>query len=99
MRKADPETSGIVIYSRERIEKLKVSIIFGMIVVHFVGPVYLLWYLARSSSTAVSVAVLIIFTITFSVVLGQFTRAHRHELLASAAACVSLYWLKLLVLT
>ncbi len=85
-KKADPDATGVVLLRRHRLDTLKMSIILAMILIHFIGPVYLLWYLSRRSKTLISVAVLIIFTCTLSVVLAQFTRANRHELLASAAA-------------
>ncbi|KAK0127333.1 hypothetical protein ONS96_006881 [Cadophora gregata f. sp. sojae] len=88
-KKSDP-ASGVVIWSRTRMNKFNLCVILTMILIHFVAPVYSLWYMARkkqtNSSTAVSVAVLLVFTCTLTAVLSQFTTAKRHELLASAAA-------------
>ncbi|KAK0121857.1 hypothetical protein ONS95_010136 [Cadophora gregata] len=88
-KKSDP-ASGVVIWSRTRMNKFNLCVILTMILIHFVAPVYSLWYMARkkqtNSSTAVSVAVLLVFTCTLTAVLSQFTTAKRHELLSSAAA-------------
>ncbi|KAH7412874.1 hypothetical protein BKA64DRAFT_740624 [Cadophora sp. MPI-SDFR-AT-0126] len=90
VEKSDAVETGIALYSRPSIVRFKAGIIITMILAHFAGPVYLLWYMARkkqtNSTTTISVAILLTFTCTFSVVLSQFTRVKRHELLASAAA-------------
>ncbi|KAH7348546.1 hypothetical protein BKA65DRAFT_398312, partial [Rhexocercosporidium sp. MPI-PUGE-AT-0058] len=88
--KSNVNETGVALYRRKSVGRLKSGIIITMIMAHFAGPVYLLWYLARrkqtDSTTAISVALLLTFTCTFSIVLSQFTRVKRHELLASAAA-------------
>ncbi|KAG4442415.1 hypothetical protein IFR05_002117 [Cadophora sp. M221] len=88
--KSDVNETGIALYNRPTIVRFKAGIVIIMILGHFAGPVYLLWYMARKkqtdSTTAISVALLLTFTCTFSIVLSQFTRVKRHELLASAAA-------------
>ncbi|KAH9219760.1 hypothetical protein DL95DRAFT_482877, partial [Leptodontidium sp. 2 PMI_412] len=90
LKKTNPTKAGVILYSRGHLNKFKITIILGMIMIHFVVPVYVLWYMARlpetNSSTAVSVAILLIFTCALSLVLSQLTRAKRHEILASAAA-------------
>ncbi|PVH82393.1 hypothetical protein DL98DRAFT_586381 [Cadophora sp. DSE1049] len=87
---SESEKSGVEIFSRTRINRLKLTIILTAILAHFAGPVYLLWYMARKgegdSTPAISVGILLTFTCTFSIVLSQFLSEERHELLAAAAA-------------
>ncbi len=70
-------------------------IITGMILALLIIPVYILWNLTRdiqsSKTVAITIAVLLVSTLIFSVVLSLFTRAKRHEVLASAAAYVILF--------
>ncbi|KAL2064320.1 hypothetical protein VTL71DRAFT_4814 [Oculimacula yallundae] len=90
IKKSDPGQIGVEVFSRARVNRLKLTIIFTSILAQFAGPVYLLWYLARkpqnNSTTAISVGILLTFTCTFSVVLSEFLSAQRHELIAAAAA-------------
>ncbi|KAH6712333.1 hypothetical protein BKA61DRAFT_676128 [Leptodontidium sp. MPI-SDFR-AT-0119] len=72
VKKTNPTKTGVILYSRGRLNKFKMTIILGMIMIHFVVPVYVLWYMARLPQTNSSTA--------------QLTRAKRHEILASAAA-------------
>lgn len=64
--------------------------IMTMILALLIVPVYLLWHLTKGSdsgrSTAIIIGVLLVFTLVFSGALSLFTRAKRHEILASAAA-------------
>jgi hypothetical protein len=91
--KADPKATGIILYSRSRIDFVVTLIITGMILALLIIPVYILWNLTRSiqstKTVAIIIAVLLISTLVFSGVLSLFTRAKRHEVLASAAAYVS----------
>ncbi|KAL5322631.1 hypothetical protein ACEPPN_010605 [Leptodophora sp. 'Broadleaf-Isolate-01'] len=80
---ANPEQSGVMLFSKERVYRLKLFIILAMILFHFIVP---LAEKQTDFSTAIGVGVLVIFTSTFSAVLSQFARPKRHELLASAAA-------------
>lgn len=61
-----------------------------MILALLIIPVYILWKLTSSASSAFNVgliiSVLLVFTLVFSIVLLLFTRAKRHEVLAAAAA-------------
>jgi len=79
-----------VYYTRERIERFVVAIITCIILVLLVIPVYILYHLTEgvetSRSNAICIGVLLVFTLAFSAVLSLFTRAKRHEILASAAA-------------
>jgi hypothetical protein len=88
--KADPKTTGIILYSRARIDFVVTVIITGMILALLIVPVYILWNLTReiqsSRTVAIIIAVLLVSTLIFSGVLSLFTRAKRHEVLASAAA-------------
>jgi hypothetical protein len=63
-----------------------------MILALLIIPVYLLWHLTRviqsDKAVAIIIAVLLLFTLVFSAVIFLFTRAKRHEILASAAAYV-----------
>lgn len=65
-------------------------IIMAVILVLLIVPVYLLWHLTdgpeSKRSTAIIISVLLVFTLIFSGALSLFTRAKRHEILASAAA-------------
>jgi hypothetical protein len=88
--KADPKASGIILYSRERIDFVVSLIITMVILALLIVPVYILWHLTRVTESttvvAIIVGVLLVFTLVFSAVLSLFTRARRHEILASAAA-------------
>jgi hypothetical protein len=79
-----------VYYTRSRIEGLVNAIILVMILILLIGPIYLLYHLVttvKSSRTdADCMGVLLVATLAFSAVLSVFTRAKRHEILASAAA-------------
>ena len=63
-----------------------------MILFLLIIPIYLLWNLAeqveagKASASAVTIGVLLVFTLIFSAVLSLFTRAKRHEILGAAAA-------------
>ena len=63
-----------------------------MILFLLIIPIYVLWHLARelengkASASAVTIGVLLVFTLIFSAVLSLFTRARRHEILGAAAA-------------
>jgi len=65
-------------------------IITAMILTLLIVPVYILWHLTRippsGTAIAIIIGVLLIFTLIFSGALSLFTRAKRHEILASAAA-------------
>ena len=79
-----------VYYIRSRIELVVSAIITFTILVLLVTPIYLLYHLVvdigSHRSLAACIAVLLVFTFLFSVVLSQFTRAKRHEIYASTAA-------------
>lgn len=57
-------------------------------------PIYVLWHLINGVDTptpdprayALCIGILLVFTLASSAVLSLFTRAKRHEILASAAA-------------
>jgi hypothetical protein len=63
-----------------------------MILFLLIIPIYVLWRLAgqlakgQASASAVTIGVLLVFTLIFSAVLSLFTRARRHEILGAAAA-------------
>jgi len=79
-----------VYYTPERIERFVVVIITGIILILLVIPIYVLYQLTNgvetANSDAICIGVLLVFTLAFSAVLSLFTRAKRHEILASAAA-------------
>ena len=85
---ADDELT--VLYAKERVGCLVTVIITTMILLLLIVPIYLLWHLSLQLQTgyiaAVTVGVILVFTLIFSGVLSFFTRARRHEILASAAA-------------
>ena len=84
--------TGIILYSRSRIDFVVTLIITVMILALLVVPVYILWNLTRdfqsTRAVAIIIAVLLVSTLVFSAVLSLFTKAKRHEVLASAAAYV-----------
>lgn len=61
-----------------------------MILVLLIVPIYTLYHLIRDVHTdrayAICMGILVVATLTFSAVLSLFTKAKRHEILASAAA-------------
>lgn len=87
--KADQHT---ILYSKSRIDALVTTIITLMILFLLIIPIYVLWHLAsqlesgKASASAVTIGVLLVFTLIFSAVLSLFTRARRHEILGAAAA-------------
>lgn len=87
--KAEP-SAGITFFNRERIDIVVSCIITVTILALLIVPVYLLWKLTRRVASgpmvAIIIAVLLVFTLVFSAVLTLFTRAKRHEILASSAA-------------
>ncbi|PMD40256.1 hypothetical protein L207DRAFT_582474 [Hyaloscypha variabilis F] len=89
-KKADPESSKVILHSRRRLDIIASLINFSSIIALLILPVYILLCLTRSSqmgsSTGVVISVLLVFTLIFTAVLALFTRAKRHEILASAAA-------------
>jgi hypothetical protein len=85
--KADHKTTGILLFSRERISIVVSLVILVNIVALLIVPVYILSSLTSvKTKTAVVIDVLLVFTIVFSTVLSLFTTAKRHEILAAAAA-------------
>jgi len=72
-------------------------IITAMVLALLILPVYLMWHLTRATQSgaaaAIIIGVLLISTLVFSGALSLFTRARRHEILASAAAYVILFGL------
>ncbi|KAE8443151.1 hypothetical protein EG329_002320 [Mollisiaceae sp. DMI_Dod_QoI] len=89
-RKTDPKDSKIILYSRTRINMVVSLIITTVILALLIIPVYLLWHLTRSgdfntTTTAIIIGLLLVFTLIFSATLSLFTRAKRHEILAAAA--------------
>lgn len=44
---ANPEQSGVMLFSKERVYRLKLFIILAMILFHFIVPVCVLWFIAR----------------------------------------------------
>lgn len=79
-----------VYYTRERIERVAISIIILAILTLLIIPIYLLYHLVAnigtSRSYAICIGVLLVFTLAFSAVLSLFTKAKRHEILGAAAA-------------
>lgn len=78
-------------FTRSRIQNCVASIITFIILLLLVVPTYVLYHLTNdvdqgSRVTALCISVLLIFTLTFSVVLSLFTRAKRHEIFGAAAA-------------
>ncbi|CAG8955482.1 hypothetical protein HYFRA_00010349 [Hymenoscyphus fraxineus] len=92
---------GLTIYSRNRIEITVALIIMLTILALLVLPIYILSKLTGSEKAdspdqtgtnktiSITIAILGVFTALFSIVLSLFTRAKRHEILASAAAYVA----------
>ncbi|KAH6712332.1 hypothetical protein BKA61DRAFT_736758 [Leptodontidium sp. MPI-SDFR-AT-0119] len=89
--KADDQTRNLILYERTRIELLVSTINLGFIVALLVLPVYILWQLTANAEqkappTSLIIGILATFTVAFSGALSAFTRAKRHEILASSAA-------------
>ncbi|KAH9219762.1 hypothetical protein DL95DRAFT_291332, partial [Leptodontidium sp. 2 PMI_412] len=88
--KTNPKQSGIILYSRRRIDCVVSLIITTMILIFLIVPVYILWNLTRvinsGKTISIIIAVLLVSTLIFSAQLTLFTRAKRHEILAAAAA-------------
>ncbi|PQE08214.1 Peptidase caspase domain protein [Rutstroemia sp. NJR-2017a WRK4] len=93
----DPKSSKNDRLDPKRVDILVAVIILTMIITLLTVPVYILWYLSRSSSSNSGaiigsiIGVLTVFTLIFTAVLTLCTRAKRHEVLASAAAYVTLF--------
>ena len=88
---------GQVYYARDRINVCANLVIVIVIIALLVIPIYLLYSLAKASKeaeeqslhqdrTAISMGILLMFTLLFSAILSLFTRAKRHEILGAAAA-------------
>ncbi len=64
-----------------------------MILVLLVVPVFLLYRFSVQGTIATSpdtIAVLLVFTLVFSLALSAFTKAKRHEIVAASAGLVAL---------
>jgi len=89
-RKTDADVTGIMLYSRKRIDVVALLVITAMVLALLIIPVYILWHLMGAiqsgKDTAIIIGILLVFTLTFSGALSLLTRAQRHEILASAAA-------------
>ncbi|TVY68658.1 hypothetical protein LSUE1_G008301 [Lachnellula suecica] len=89
-QKTDPQETGIILYSRVAIDFVVSLIITMMILALLIVPIYVLWHLTRIVQTgrtvSIIIGVLLVATLVFSGALSLFTRAKRHEILASAAA-------------
>ena len=90
MKSSDPHH---VYYCKERIDTCAVTLITMMILFLLVVPIYFLYTLVKNSegamtgrANAISIGILLMFTLVFSAVLSFFTRARRHEILGAAAA-------------
>jgi hypothetical protein len=79
-----------IYYTRSRIERLVNTIILFIILALLIVPIYLLYHFVTALGTnrtdAACMCILLVATLAFSAVLSIFTRARRHEILASAAA-------------
>jgi hypothetical protein len=79
-----------VYYTRSRIDGLVNTVILTIILLLLILPIYTLYHLVTTlksnKSDADCLGVLFIATLAFSAALSIFTRAKRHEILASAAA-------------
>ena len=63
-------------------------IIMTIILILLIVPIWLLYRFSVTGSLASSpdsIAVILVFTLLFSVVLSTFTKAKRHEILAASA--------------
>ena len=85
--KADENT---ILYDKTRINALVTVIITFIIIALLILPIYFLWHISQlletSQTTAITIGVLLVFTLVFSTVLSIFTRAKCHEILGAAAA-------------
>lgn len=82
------EDSAIHYYDRTRISVCATMIIMTIILILLIVPIWLLYRFSITGSLATSpdtIAVILVFTLFFSVVLSTFTKAKRHEILAASA--------------
>jgi len=81
----DEET---VLYTKERIDYLVTFIFTVMIMALLILLVYTLWHLGGEAqtqkTTAITLAVLLVFSLMFLRILSFFTRAKRHDVLGCA---------------
>ncbi|MCJ1265290.1 hypothetical protein MMC22_005165 [Lobaria immixta] len=80
--------SAIHYYDRTRISVCATMIIMTIILILLIVPIWLLYRFSITGSLATSpdtIAVILVFTLFFSVVLSTFTKAKRHEILAASA--------------
>lgn len=80
----------MILYRSGRIDLVVSLIITTFILLQLMVPVGVLWYLSKRAFTTYMAmkmfAVVLSFCLTFTVGLSCFTKAKRHEVLASAAA-------------
>lgn len=94
LSKKTDETTGIILLKRGKfntvISVIRSLIITTIIIALLIAPIYPLWKLSRGTATTRSISmtmmVLLVFTFVFSAIMTLFTRAERHEVIASAAA-------------
>ncbi|KAF7919169.1 uncharacterized protein EAE98_009489 [Botrytis deweyae] len=101
-QKTNPETTKIFLSDPDRVNAIASLVLLTTVLALFVIPVCILWYLCQmsilSSANIVTIfAILLPFTFIFSVVISLFTRAKRHQVLATAAAYCALLVLSYLL--
>jgi Na+-driven multidrug efflux pump len=79
-----------VLYDKARVNALVTVVITIVIIALLVFPVFIIWHFSKdpesSRSTGVTIGVLLIFPLIFSIILSFFTKAKRYEILGAAAA-------------
>lgn len=86
-----------IYYTRNRIDRFVLLIITCMILVLLIGPIFVLYHLTDrrrgdddgsdiSRHDFECIGVLCVFTLAFAAATSLFTKARRHEILASSAA-------------
>ncbi|KAF7921887.1 uncharacterized protein EAE97_011178 [Botrytis byssoidea] len=101
-QKTNPETTKIFLSDPDRVNAIASLVLLTTVLALFVIPVCILWYLCQMSilspaNIGTILAILLPFTFIFSVVISLFTRAKRHEVLATAAAYCALLILSYLL--
>ncbi|KAF7905680.1 hypothetical protein EAE99_012041 [Botrytis elliptica] len=101
-QKTNPETTKIFLSDPDRVNAIASLVLLTTVLALFVIPVCILWYLCQmsilsSANIGTIFAILLPFTSIFSVVISLFTRAKRHQVLATAAAYCALLVLSYLL--
>ncbi|KAF7888835.1 hypothetical protein EAF00_009135 [Botryotinia globosa] len=101
-QRTNPETTKIFLSDPDRVNAIASLVLLTTVLALFVIPICILWYLCQmsilsSANIGTILAILLPFTFIFSVFISLFTRAKRHEVLATAVAYCALLILSYLL--